>query len=236
METNWQDWRVPRELKERGAMRGDAALFLPMLRKLRDGKPVTLLALGSSVVGAHAGCTAPWPLLRHCPCPLCCGSRCGRWGGDGWALRVLRQLNATWPHPQHKLYNLGEPGGDLMPSLLACPSSYLSFQPDLVLIDFFTAYHGGNDALIYERIIRMLLGSGSQTKPPGTSAAMPNQVPAVMFVNFFEFGDRHHARSTYTTMGSQLAETLQKDAASVVDLWHGTKPAQVLGSSSAHAQ
>ena len=231
--TNWAGWRVPDELRDRGVHSGDAALYAPLLAKLQRGEPVTLLALGSSVVGAHAGCTAPWPLLKHCPCPRCCGSRCGRWGGDGWALRVLSQLNATWPHRDHKLYNLGEPGGDLMPSLLACPASYLTFQPDLVLLDFFTAYHGGKDALIYERVVRMLLGGsggGGGGGGGGEAAARPR--PVVMFVGFFEFGDRHHAKSTFTTMGSQLASALGglrpgRGIGDVVDLWHASEPARV---------
>ena len=53
-----------RLLVSRGATTGDAALYLPMLRKLEAGEPLTLLALGSSVVGAHAGCTAAWPALK----------------------------------------------------------------------------------------------------------------------------------------------------------------------------
>ena len=219
--SNWDGWHVPRELRDRGASVGDVALYAPLLRKLSAGEPITLLALGSSVVGAHAGCTAPWPALRHCPCPRCCGSRCGRWGGDGWALKVLANINATWPHAGHRLYNLGEPGGDLMPTLLACPASYLSFQPDVVLLDFFTAYHGGASALTYERIVRMMLhgrsaGGGRRTPPP-----------VVMFVNFFEFGDRYHARSTFTTMGSQLAAAHRGDANSVVSLWHSSTPTKV---------
>ena len=138
-QNGWAGWAVPEVLRRQGVSSGDPALYRPLLRKLQSGAPVTLLALGSSVVGAHAGCTAPWPLLRNCPCPRCCGSRCGRWGGGGWGLRVLRSLNATWPHAGHRLLNLGEPGGDLMPSLLACPRSFLDFEPDIVFLDFFTA-------------------------------------------------------------------------------------------------
>ena len=92
--------------------------------------------------------------IEALPVPTVLGSRCGRWGGGGWALKLLAQINATWPHANHRLYNLGEPGGDLMPSILACPGSYLSFKPDMVMVDFFTAYHGGQSALIYERIVR----------------------------------------------------------------------------------
>lgn len=215
---NWASWQVPEALRERGITVGDPSLYGPLLRRLNRGEPVTLLALGSSVVGAHAGCTAAWPALKHCPCPRCCGSRCGRWGGGGWALRVLASINATWPHPGHRLYNLGEPGGDLMPSLLACPHSYLSFDPDVVFLDFFTAYHGGRDAAIYERVVRMLLtrrrsAAAAATAPTGSGGRSHSDAdapPVVMFVNFFEFADRHHAYSTYTSMGSQLTTALRE--------------------------
>ena len=105
---------------------------------------------------------------------------------------MLAQINATWPNPDHKLYNLGEPGGDLMPSLLTCPASYLTFQPDLVILDFFTAYHGGRDAVIYERVVRMLLEGDAATAasaPPAAPAASAAPAtghvrvrPVVMFV------------------------------------------------------
>ena len=59
--SGWAGWSVPSALADRGASVGDPALYMPLLRKLEAGQPVTLLALGSSVVGAHAGCTAAWP-------------------------------------------------------------------------------------------------------------------------------------------------------------------------------
>ncbi|KAL1526617.1 hypothetical protein AB1Y20_015321 [Prymnesium parvum] len=197
-------------------------LFLRLLRKLEAGEAVTILALGSSVVGAHAGCTRPLPHLARCACPKCCGSRCGRWGGGGWAVRLLEWVNASWPHAEHTLYNLGEPGGDFLPSLLACPASYLTFDFDLVLLDFFTAYHAGKHALIYEQAVRSLLG-GARSHRLGP--------PSVILVNFFEFADRHHPKSTFDTFLSQFVEaqrSLARDTAlhpaaaveSVLNMWH----------------
>ena len=123
-----------------------------------------------------------------------------------------------------------------MPSILACPGSYLSFKPDMVMVDFFTAYHGGQSALIYERVVRLLL-AGKDKRPP----------PVVTFVNFFEFADRHHATSTYTSMASQLTTSLRtlrskeqtsalldlgvrtdkSTAYDVADLWRGPTPKHV---------
>jgi hypothetical protein len=76
---------------------------------------------------------------------------------------------------------------------------------------------------VYERVVRMLMNSDGARRTT-VSARGP---PVVMFVNFFEFGDRHHARSRFTTMASQLASTLQSDAAEVAELWHSTEPANV---------
>ena len=162
-ELSWAGWDVPPALLERSVLTaggaaedsglGEPRLYQRLLVKLERGDPITVLTLGSSVVGAHAGCTHALPHLGKCPCPRCCGSRCGRWGGGGWGLKLLSYINASWPHPGHRLYNLGEPGGDFMPSLLACPKTYLTFDADLVLLDFFTAYHKGVDVLTYERVL-----------------------------------------------------------------------------------
>ena len=76
--------------------------------------------------------------------------------------------------------------------------SYLTFEVDLVLVDFFTAYHSGHEATIYERLLRNLLTGGAP------HALGP---PAVMFVNFFEFADRHHASSTYDLMLGQARQS-----------------------------
>ena len=144
-ELSWAGWDVPPALLERSVLTaggaaedsglGEPRLYQRLLVKLERGDPITVLTLGSSVVGAHAGCTHALPHLGKCPCPRCCGSRCGRWGGGGWGLKLLSYINASWPHPGHRLYNLGEPGGDFMPSLLACPKTYLTFDADLVLLE-----------------------------------------------------------------------------------------------------
>ncbi|KAJ1627483.1 hypothetical protein T492DRAFT_842343 [Pavlovales sp. CCMP2436] len=103
--------------------------------RLHAGEPVNILAIGSSIVGVHGGCTAPAPVLAQsgclAQCPKCCGSKCGQWGDGGWARHVFSWINATYPvrsaasptpggrggtkigvpaaARQHELYNLGEP-------------------------------------------------------------------------------------------------------------------------------
>jgi len=55
--------------------------------------------------------------------------------------------------------------------------------------------------------VRLLLSGFQNGQPRGGGGAAPSP-PVVTFVNFFEFADRHHATSMYTTMASQLAESL----------------------------
>ena len=119
----------------------------------------TFVALGSSIVGVHGGCTAPAPLLaRGCKCPLCCGTACGHFRTEGFARGVLRAFQREWPHPQHVMYNLGVPGGTFVPLINACPATFLGFEVDVVLADLLTTADSD-----HERLVRGLL---SRTPPP----------------------------------------------------------------------
>ena len=80
-----------------------------------------------------------------------------------------------------------------------CASSHAAVADNVPRAD-----HGGTNALIYERAVRLLLSSA--TAAGSTAGASP---PVVTFVNFFEFADRHHATSTYTSMASQLTTSLR---------------------------
>ena len=87
--------------------------------------------------------------------------------GGGWAVKLLNWMNTSWPHRGHKLYNMGEPGADVIPTLLSCPQTLLGgIAPDLVLVDVTV-----NGPEYYERLLRLLL----------TSWAPP---PAVVFTLF----------------------------------------------------
>ena len=196
---NWtrlQQKPVPQLLLDRGlvsAPRG--ADYVRLLNKLESGRPITILGIGSSLVGVHAGCTEPIPALRDCACPACCGARCGGWGSapGGWARLLLEQLNATWPHPAHRLLNLGEAGGNVLPTLVACPQNYLRVGGDgvdLFLVDFSTTSQH-----VFEAAVRLLLGSGRGSG--GT--------PAVLLVHFTLFVDRKEAQPTHLNMLPLLA-------------------------------
>jgi hypothetical protein len=170
---------------------GSPERWAGLAERLARGQPVTIFAIGSSLVGVHGGCTAPAPALqsKECfhRCPSCCGSRCGVWGRHGgWALRFFHWLNESYPvrarsaraeRPSatlpsafagdlagHRLYNLGEPGGNLVPAIVACPRTYLGTSaPDLVLLDLHTAgMHGSGGRGQVERLTRMLLAAPSR--------------------------------------------------------------------------
>lgn len=131
---------------------GAAQHYSRLLHKLRGGQKITILAVGSSIVGQHGGCTAPAPALKACKCPHCCGSGCTGSTG-GWARGVVARLRRTWPQSEYVLYNMGTPGGSIIPSLLACPSTYLNFALDVVLVDMLTVA----DKSVQERFVRMML-------------------------------------------------------------------------------
>ena len=124
----------------------DLRWFGPLVRRLHDDQmPLSTLALGSSLTGVHGGCTEAAPILTSgdgstCKCPLCCGSRCGSWSDHGWARTAHDWLHFRHPHKDSKCINLGEPGGTLIPAIVACPLTYLNMDgPHLVLIDAVTS-------------------------------------------------------------------------------------------------
>ena len=140
--------------REHAGFVGAAHHFEPLLAKLLLGHPITMLVMGSSIVGTMGGCTAPAPMLgAGCQCPKCCGTACGYFQDHGWARQLLESVNRTWPHAQHRLYNLGVPGGSLIPSAVACPLTYLNFDVDVVVFDFLTIVQPP----IIDRLLRTLL-------------------------------------------------------------------------------
>lgn len=149
--------------------RGDAHRFVALFERLSGGQPITILALGSSVTGVDGGCTEAAPIVNRsglCRCPSCCGVRCGVWGNMGWARSFLERIKERWPHPLHRLVNLGEPGGSLIPTLRTCPHTYLEgVVPHLVLVDPLTTDHAE-----VERLLLLLLQMTNDAPPSSTRA------------------------------------------------------------------
>ena len=237
-------WSVPPALLDRGLVAGGTgSLFAGLRRRLDQGEPVTIVAIGSSLVAAAAGCNAPLPHLSGCPCPSCCGMWCGGGGsaGAGWAVEVLNWLNASWPHPQHRLYNVGEAGGDVGDVLASCPRSLLTIRRiDLALVDFTTPPPSSQ-----ERLLRMLLGFNRGQAPDGPARAPPAIVVPLFaeFTNRKEYGissdctsDRRRAPSKVCREPSSLLSVLAAATraaggggaplASLVQAWHDAPAAE----------
>ena len=123
------------------------------------GWPRLARAWGSLALKAASGAPAGRGLSRPV---LDTGSACGRWESDpGWARLTFDWLNASRvaPHAGNRLYNLGEPGGSLIPSLATCPATYLAgMAPDIVLFDLYTSKERG-----LERVVRLLM---ARSPPP----------------------------------------------------------------------
>jgi hypothetical protein len=103
-----------------------------VLRKLRDGKPITVVALGTSI-SDRGGCwQKSMEQLEASVGMLRFGrevqeKKCSQRGG--FMTSFMSVVNDTWPHPDHLLVNLAVPGAlsDCPPAARhACPARYLS--------------------------------------------------------------------------------------------------------------
>eukprot|EP00873_Tetraselmis_striata_P008990 jgi/Tetstr1/429254/TSEL_019173.t1 len=152
--------------------------------KLHAGEGVTLYGVGSSVLGAHGGCSEPLPVLK-----ALCGTCCMLQGtqpaadmsgltsrpGAGWARIGFDWLNHTWPSPQHRLLNAARAGGG--------PEQYASClnkaaplvgEADIVLLEFGVTASLAEGAARVESIVRQLLSRRGEP-------------PALMMVQFAEW-------------------------------------------------
>ena len=133
---------------------GNCSSFADLTSRLRAGRAISMLALGSSVTGVSGGCTAPVPgVCAENACPMCCGSLCGQWGPLGWARDVFERVNATWPHPRHALYNLGQPGGGLAKVAAACSRNLITMRVDVFFLELLLT---GGGATAVRELARLL--------------------------------------------------------------------------------
>ncbi|GBF96630.1 hypothetical protein Rsub_09376 [Raphidocelis subcapitata] len=135
----------------------------PLLRKLRAGRPITVAAVGSSVVQDHGGTFhSSLEAVRAAvpsPHPYLYGSGPGSpggpaWTASGWLTYFMRAVNATWPHADHLLVNAGR--GGATPAAIAdsmCVEASLPSEADLVVVENM----GLVDAPTLERIARRLV-------------------------------------------------------------------------------
>ncbi|KAJ1621881.1 hypothetical protein T492DRAFT_846718 [Pavlovales sp. CCMP2436] len=101
--------------------------------RLSRGQPITILAIGSSLVGVQGACTAPAPVLASATAGAAAAAveiaaMGGRVEAGGGGLH-------SGDRTQHQLFNLGEPGGNVIPAIIACPQTYIGFDAHLILVD-----------------------------------------------------------------------------------------------------
>lgn len=93
----------------------------PLLNKLNSSQPITVAAFGDSAVSSMGGCFQrdgyEAYLHKQGAVPTPCGPTehmvCKGYP-MGWLAKsifaCMQQINATWPHCDHLLVNLGNPG------------------------------------------------------------------------------------------------------------------------------
>jgi len=83
----------------------------PFAARLLSGQPVTVLALGSSIVQDNAGVfhSSLEAVQRAVPVPNFALYEPGKRPGQrvGWAQQFMEYVNATWPHRDHLFINGG---------------------------------------------------------------------------------------------------------------------------------
>jgi len=121
-------YRLPHTALERSLVHvGQPNASARLLQRLRAGKHVTIGVLGASVA-QNGGClTQP-------------GQRCMAYNGEGqkaagFAVRLLRLINASFPHPGHRIANAAR---DATPaqSIYTCLFTRLPTHADLVILEF----------------------------------------------------------------------------------------------------
>ena len=115
---------------------GSATVLRPFFERLDAGRPVTLLALGSSITTNRGGCTHMIGKGLELERRGCCGTTCH--GEEGWLRTWFDAINATWPHGGHRLYNAGTAAST--PLLFTeCAEALYPPSVHLVVLDFVTA-------------------------------------------------------------------------------------------------
>ena len=129
-----------------------------LIAKLDRGEPITVAILGASVA-INSGCLMQ-PSHR-------CMRNNGRqpvamlWGEPrvrpfkGFLVRWFEYLNATWPHPQHRIINAGKDATS-METIVPCLFSHLPPSFDLLLIEGGSMFLGNTPGLM-EAMARQVL-------------------------------------------------------------------------------
>lgn len=134
---------TPGDLEE-GVASKHLHAWRPLVQKLVAGDSVSLLTLGSSIVlnshgSFHSSRQALRALGQHALSTAqlqCSSSEHGACFVDGTLSLLLQYINATWPHVNHSLFNLGQAGSDLgMFAHTSCYDAHLPASADLLFLE-----------------------------------------------------------------------------------------------------
>lgn len=165
-----------RDLLRRSVGAANYEQMRPLIAKLDAGEPITVAAVGSSVVQDHGGTFHPsLEALRAAvpsPHPYIYGGASGAGGPDwvqaGWLTYFMRAVNATWPHRGHLLVNAGR--GGATPSAIAdsmCVEQSLPSHADLIIIENMALV----DPLVHEQIAWRLVEHYASPPAPAAGQA-----------------------------------------------------------------
>ncbi|KAL4427737.1 hypothetical protein ABPG75_001826 [Micractinium tetrahymenae] len=128
--------RTARQLEKGIVGYGDRARARRAFAKLLRGEPITAILLGGSVTF---------------------GQGASQRGVTDYASRVLAWINATFPHPGHRLINSGV-GGAISSYFALCTEWHAPSDSDLVFLEFALNDINPQHRRGHERLIRKLLG------------------------------------------------------------------------------
>ena len=134
---------TPGDLEE-GVATKHLHAWRPLVDKLLSGRGVTFITLGSSITdGSHGHFYSSRAALRslgqhmlsHSQRTACAAAGDGACAKEGSVADLLEYINATWPHANHTLINLGRAGSDLRElARNGCFDASLPAEADLVFM------------------------------------------------------------------------------------------------------
>ena len=186
---------------------GDHSSIAPLLHRLRHSKPITIVGIGSSISARSGGCTHS--LLRK-GVEGCCAATCTS-HSSGWLRYFFDALNASYPHPRHRLFNAAIPAS-APSSFTECFNDWLPADVDLYILEF-VAVKG-----IRELATRLLVRK--RRTEQGGMLVDPRR-PTLLFVGFRRWVqpmDYAHARLMQTAAALGMPAVSQLEALSK---WRG---------------
>jgi len=171
----------PFSLPQAGLKQHEARSLIPLLRRLDAGRPITVMAIGSSIVADYVGCWADEAALSaasvsRVPPAMAMRMVNGSCRAAGYGADLLAAVHSVWPHPHHLLINAGRSSATLNSfAAFICWDAFCPHEGlDLLLLeDEGLADGAGATALLLRDIQAIALRAAESSPRP----------PAVMLLN-----------------------------------------------------